>query len=84
MVHDSEADAIRSAKMVIDPNLTVKSLLVDWKNGKKTQVIETLAQEHPAMTALLIVQGSHDRELLVEDCNEITNLLIERRQKICK
>jgi hypothetical protein len=58
-----------------DPQIS--DLLDQWRSGERARVIETLANSHPAITAVFIVQCSRDRSLNISDCNEITNLLLD-------
>lgn len=87
---DMSGNAIASAhKLYRDMALSVRSHLEDvpsarelcsqWKNGNKTEVITTLAEAHPCVTALLLVTGATEKLLTLEDCNSITNLLVDTR-----
>lgn len=66
----------------IDDEVSYTDLIESWKNGNKTDVLDKLAGDHAGLTALMLVQGSHDRLLTVADCNEITNKLIDRRREL--
>jgi hypothetical protein len=65
--------------MRISPDTTVSSLIESWINGNRKDVINTLADDHPGLTAVLIVQGLADGRLKRTDANAIANLLIDRR-----
>ena len=65
----------------IDPEITATDIFRLWRDGRYEEAIDILEKDHPALTALVLVQGSHDRVLSASHCNSIVNLLIERRQK---
>ena len=48
------------------------------KAGKAEEAADILSAVHPAITAVLIVQGTLDHHLSLQDVNTITNLLLER------
>jgi hypothetical protein len=57
-------------------DIPITTLFKWWNDGEKEKVIRNLSQRHAAITALMIVQGSHDHRLTVSDCNEISNRLL--------
>ena len=59
----------------IDPDAIASELAESWINGNKNDVIKTLSTDHPALTALVLL----DRVLMRPDRNEITNRLIDHR-----
>ena len=65
----------------IDSEVLVSDLVEQWINGNRVYVLDILESDHPGLTAIMIVQGSQDRALSIEDCNSITNMLIDRRQQ---
>ncbi len=65
--------------IAIDDEVSADSLIEAWKNGNKTDVLNKLANDHAALTALVLVTGATDKRLTLADCNEITNKLIDRR-----
>lgn len=62
-------------------NVKVGNLFESWKNGNRNDVIETLANDHPGLTAMFLVQGTDEDILTSTDCDMVTNLLIERRKE---
>jgi hypothetical protein len=65
--------------MRIDPDVTARELIDYWLKGHFTQVADALAKDHPALTALVMLEGLREKSWNVRDCNILTNLLIDRR-----
>jgi len=63
----------------INPDAITTELIDAWKAGQEAQVINCLAADHPGLTAVMIVQGLHDRSLTGSDANSIANQLIDSR-----
>ena len=65
----------------IDLDVCASELAESWINGNKSWVISMLKNDHPGLTALLIVQFGPfgDNLLSVSDCNEIANRVIDDR-----
>lgn len=61
--------------------IRVKDLLTQFKNGNRQDVITTLLAAHPCVTALLLTTGMLEKTLTQEDCNIITNMLIDDKFK---
>jgi len=59
---------------------TMTEIIAAWKAGKHGEVVEHLAKRHPAITALVLVQGAQERLLNRCDCNAITNLLMDHQR----
>ena len=70
--------------MKIDPDVTASELIESWINGNLAYVIDALSSDHPGLTAMVIVQGIHDRLLDAGDVNSITNMLLDRRVSLYK
>lgn len=66
--------------VTIDPDLTVRELIRLWHDGRKYDVISTLAGEHAGLTALLIVQGLDDAAINRSTAREIANALVDARK----
>ena len=60
---------------MVDHDISYTELAESWVNGNRSWVIDNLKMRHPAITALVIVQGSQDGLLDLGDCNSIANLL---------
>lgn len=73
------ADAKGVMALEFYPDITVGELCDMWKGGSKTHVINILENDHAGLTAMMIVAGTTNHGLKVTDCNEITNMLIDRR-----
>lgn len=69
---------------VIDPDITSRQLITQWKAGEHKQVIRALASDHPGLAALLLVQGFQDKQLKLTDLNHITNELVDLRKAATK
>lgn len=69
--------------MIINPDASYSVLLDDWHAGRRDQVIQQLADDHPGLVAVFLVQGIQDRRLNRNACNEIANRLIEFRVAAC-
>lgn len=67
----------------IDPDALVSELIESWVNGNHSTVIHQLATDHPALVALMIVQGAQDKTLTLSDCNSIANRLSDHRLELC-
>ena len=65
--------------MTINPDINVEQLLTNWTNGQKSSVFDALSNDHPGLTALVLVEGIRRNVLKVTDVNRIVNILIERR-----
>ena len=65
--------------MKINPDINIQELVNSWINGNRIHVLDILENEHPALTAMMLVVGSYDRTLNVNECNTITNMLSDRR-----
>lgn len=64
----------------IDGDITVKELADMWLNGNRKEVIDRLENDHPGLTAMLLIQGRLDHDLGATDCNAIANMLMDRRK----
>ena len=65
----------------IDLDATSSDLAKSWVNSNQSHVIRTLKNDHPGLTALLLVQHGPwcDGILTQGDCNSIANRLIDDR-----
>lgn len=68
----------------IDPDALVSELIESWVNGNHSTVIHQLATDHPALVAMMIVQGAQDKTLTISDCNTIANRLSDHRVELCR
>jgi hypothetical protein len=60
-------------------DVSARELLTQFKNGNRQDVITTLLEAHPCVTALLLTTGMLEKTLTQEDCNIITNMLIDAK-----
>jgi hypothetical protein len=60
-------------------DVNVKELLTQFKNGNRQEVITTLLEAHPCVTAMLLTVGMLEGHLRQEDCNIITNMLVDAK-----
>lgn len=60
-------------------DISVKDLLTQFKNGNRQDVITTLLEAHPCVTAMLLTVGMLEGHLRQEDCNIITNMLVDAK-----
>ena len=69
--------------ITIDPDVIAADLTESWHNGNRKYVIYKLREDHPGLTALLLVQFGPmcDGLLTREDCNAIANLLVDERME---
>ena len=67
--------------MQINPEANARQIAESWVNGNISRVIDQLKNDHPGLTAMVIVQGTYDGLLTVADCNTICDLLIDDRYK---
>jgi len=67
--------------MIISPEANACEIAKSWVNGNRSWVIDQLKNDHPGLTAAVIVQGTHSSILTAADCNAITNLLVADRHK---
>jgi len=65
--------------MKIDPDANVMDMLRAWENGNRNDVIKTLADDHPGLTAMFLVTGIGEKMLSRVDANYITNTLMDKR-----
>jgi hypothetical protein len=65
--------------MTINPDINVEQLLTNWTNGQKSSVFDALSNDHPGLTALVLMEGIRRKVLKVTDVNHIVNILIDRR-----
>jgi len=75
-------DTLFDVRQVVS-DVKIKDLLELWKSNQK-KTIEILAEEHPAVVAMLIAQGVADGEIKKGDLNSIANLLIDKRIKLAQ
>jgi hypothetical protein len=66
----------------IDDQVSANDLIDSWKNGNKSYVLNKLANDHPGLTAMVIITGAIEKRLTLADCNEITNRLIDMRLEL--
>lgn len=68
--------------MQIDPHITIDSIIQVWTTGylpARERIIDSLAQDHPGLTAAVLAQGIADGRLDTEEVNSIANRLLDRR-----
>lgn len=70
--------------MNINPEIGYTEVIAMWKSGDHRRFVEILENDHPGLTALVIVQGCQDGNLTRNDANRIANLLIDSRQEMFK
>lgn len=65
--------------MKIDPEVNVMDLLTNWVNGNRKDVLCSLENDHPGLTAMFLITGIGEKMLSRTDCNIVTNLLMDQR-----
>lgn len=72
-------DMALSVRSHLEDAPSVRELCDKWHNGHRNEVIALLATAHPCVTAMALVVGATEELLTLEDCNSITNLLVDTR-----
>lgn len=69
----------------IDLEVSASELAESYINGNRNGVIQQLENDHPGLTALLLVQHGPGcgGKLSQSDCNTITNRLLDARAEHC-